>query len=94
MPKEKNKKGDIYKMFAGEILAITTTASMIGVALMSYIIYELSFIEYMSNKFTINYKIIILVVIFIYLFNLIIGLLPVKQTLRKTPAQILSRSDI
>ena len=88
------KKGDIYKMFSGEILAITTTASMIGVALMSYIIYELSFIEYMSNKFMINYKIIILVVIFIYVFNLIIGLLPVKQTLRKTPAQILSRSDI
>ena len=88
------KKKDIYKMFIGEIIAITTIASMIGVALMSYVIYELSFISYLANRFMINTKVIIISIIFIYIFNLIIGLLPVRGTIRKTPAQILSRSDI
>ena len=31
------KKNDIYKMFIGEILAITTMASLPGFALMAYI---------------------------------------------------------
>lgn len=88
------KKKDIYKMFIGEIIAITTIASVTGVLLMSYIIYQLSFITYLSNIFMINQKVILISIIFIYIFNLIIGLLPVRGTIRKTPAQILSRSDI
>ena len=88
------KKKDIYKIFAGEIIAITTIGSLSGVILMSYAINELVKIVYFQNKLIINWYIILLVVIFIYLFNLFIGLLPVFKTIRKTPAQILSRSDI
>lgn len=88
------KKLDIYKMFTGEIIAITTLSSLIGVIFMSYIINQLSFISYMRSKFMMNTSIFILTTIFVYLFNLIVGLLPVYKTIRKTPAQIMSRSDI
>jgi putative ABC transport system permease protein len=88
------KKTDIYKMFIGEIIAITTLSSFVGVILMSYIIKQLSFISYMSSKFMMNTSIFILIMIIVYLLNLIIGLLPVYKVIRKTPAQIMSRSDI
>ncbi len=88
------KKRDIYKMFTGEIIAITTIASVLGVALMSYILYQLSFVEYIMDKYMVNTKTVLITIVFVYVFNLIVGLLPVKLTLRKTPAQILSRSDI
>ncbi len=88
------KKRDIYKMFTGEIIAITTIASVLGVALMSYILYQLSFVEYILDKYMVNTKTVLITIVFVYVFNLVVGLLPVKITLRKTPAQILSRSDI
>lgn len=88
------KRIDIYKMFTGEIIAISTIASMSGVVFMSYILYQLSSLSYYSDKFLINGGVILTVIIIIYLFNLLVGLLPVKMTLKKTPAEIMSRSDI
>ena len=88
------KKSDIYKMFLGEILAITSIASIPGALFMAYIIKILTGIQYISNYFKINTPIILGAIIFIYAFNSLIGLLPVFNTLRKTPAQILSRHDI
>lgn len=88
------KKIDIYKMFFGEIFAITTLASIPGIILMTYILKTLSSIKYISKLFIINPIIVIGAIIFIYLFNIIIGLIPVFNTLRKRPAQILSRHDL
>ncbi len=88
------KKIDIYKMFSGEIIAITTLSSFTGVILMSYIIKQLSFISYISSKYMINTSIFIIIIVIVYSLNLIIGLLPVYKVIRKTPAQIMSRSDI
>lgn len=88
------KKIDIYKMFFGEIFAITTITSIPGLIFMAYILNILSEITYLSNYFIINIPIIVLTIVFIYLFNLLIGLLPVFNTLRKTPASILSRYDL
>lgn len=88
------KKIDIYKMFLGEIIAITTIASMPGLIFMAYIIKVISGIKYISNYFLINPLIIIACIIFIYLFNIIVGLLPVWNVVRKTPSQILSRHDL
>jgi len=88
------KKQDIYKMFTGEILTITTMASVPGVLFMSYVLKELSFIESISDKFLVDAKVIIITIVFMYVFNLFVGLLPVYRTIRKTPAQILSRTDI
>lgn len=88
------KKGDIYKMFIGEILAITTVASMPGFLFMAYILKKISEIEWFSNTFLINPSILIICVALIYGFNIIFGLLPVFKTIRKTPAAILSRTDV
>lgn len=88
------KKGDIYKMFAGEILAITTMASLPGYLFMAYILHKLSGISYFSQMFTVNSAVLAVSLILIYGFNIIFGLLPVFRTIRKTPAAILSRTDI
>ncbi len=88
------KKIDIYKMFFGEIFAITTMASVPGVILMAYILKTLSSIKYLSSMFIINVYGVVITIVFLYVFNLIIGLLPVFNTIRKRPAQILSRYDL
>ena len=88
------KKIDIYKMFFGEIFAITTIASIPGILFMVYILDVLSDIKYLSNLFVINLFGVVITIIFIYLFNLFIGLFPVFNTIRKTPAEILSRHDL
>ena len=88
------KKIDIYKMFFGEIFAITTIASIPGILFMAYILDVLSDIKYLSNLFVINLFGVVITIIFIYLFNLFIGLFPVFNTIRKTPAEILSRHDL
>ena len=88
------KKIDIYKMFTGEVIAISTIGSMTGVFFTSYIICQLTTVNYYANKFLVNGYTILTVIILVYLFNLIVGLLPCALTLRKTPAEIMSRSDI
>ena len=81
-------------MFSGEIIAITTISSIPGLLLMAYILKTISEVASLSNYFIITIPLITTTIIFIYIFNLTIGLLPVFNTLRKTPAQILARYDI
>lgn len=88
------KKTDIYKMFFGEIFVITSIFSMIGVIFMTYILKQLSNIPFIANNYYMDTNVFILIVLFIYVFNILVGLLPVINTIRKTPAKILSRSDI
>lgn len=88
------KKLDIYGMFFSEIFAITTISSVPGVIFMTYILKTLTGISYLSRMFLINNIVVILTIVFVYLFNLIIGLLPVFNVLRKKPAVILSRYDL
>lgn len=88
------KKSDIYKMFMGEAFAITTLAQVPGVLFMGYCIHVLLGISYVSRNYVMNVGVILLCVVLLYLFNIIIGLIPVFNTIRKTPAQILSRHDL
>ena len=88
------KKSDIYRMFTGEIIAIITIASLPGFAFMSYILYKLANMEYFSDMFLVTPAILGLCLAVIYGFNLVFGLLPVFRTIRKTPAAILSRTDV
>ncbi len=88
------KKKDIYKMFLGEVIAITTLASVPGYLLMIYILNTLVTLPLMKDQFTLNSNVLIISIILIYLFNILVGLLPVFNTLKKTPAAILSRTDI
>lgn len=88
------KKGDIYKMFLGEILVITTITGLPGAALMISVLKEITKISFFGTKFVMDARVIIISFILIYGLNIIVGLLPIRQTIRKTPAEILSRNDV
>ena len=88
------KKSDIYKMFMGEAFAITSLTQIPGVLFMSYCISVLSDISYVERNYVMNPAVMILCILLLYIFNIIIGLIPVANTIRKTPAEILSRHDL
>lgn len=87
------KKKDIYIMFMGEIIAITTMSSVAGILLCAYLLKIISNIEF-APSFVINLPVIIGSILLVYGFNLIVGLVPVFNTIRKRPSEILSRTDI
>ncbi len=88
------KKTDIYKMFLGEIIAITTVSSLLGIIIMSYALSKLCQISYISSVFAMNPVVFFGAVIIVYVFNSVVGLIPVFNTMRKTPAAILARYDV
>ncbi len=88
------KKMDIYKMFLGEIIAITTVTAIPGLLITANIIKGLQMIPYYQDQFMLNLSVIGISVLIIFVFNIIVGLLPVFNVIRKTPAQILSRNDV
>ncbi len=88
------KKSDIYKMFMGEAFAITTLTSVPGVLFMGYCLSVVSDINYISKNYIINWWVVLLCIIILYVFNIIISLIPVFNTMRKTPAGILARHDL
>ena len=81
-------------MFLGEILAIDVFISLPGIAFMSYIVSNLAKTSFYSNQFVFNPLVVAISVAIVFGFHLIIGLLPVFNTLRKTPAEILSGNAI
>ena len=81
-------------MFIGEAFAITTLASLPGILFIGYCLHVLSDISFVSKNYAMNGYIIIFCMIVLYGFNIIISLIPVFNTMRKTPAQILSRHDV
>ena len=88
------KKRDIYRMFYGEIIAITTISSVPGIIFAAYVLNILSKIKYIGEYFLINFNVVLISVLFVYVFNLVIGLIPVFNTIRRKPASILSRYDL
>lgn len=88
------KKTDIYKMFLGEILIITTIGGVPGAALMCSVLNEVTKISFFSGQYVMDARVIIVGIILIYLLNIVVGLLPISTTIRKTPAEILSRNDV
>ena len=88
------KKSDVYKMFAGEILVITTIAGIPGIIIMASLLKELKKISIAESVFMINPFVIITSLVLIYGFNLLVGLLPIWNVIRKTPAEVLARNDI
>lgn len=89
------KKKDIYRMFTGEILVITLITAVPGVAFMYYILYSLSEASYfLEGMYMVTPVVALLSLAILILFNLFSGLIPVYFTMRKTPAQILARTDI
>ena len=88
------KKRDIYKMFSGEIIAITTIASIPGMLFMFLIISRVIKMSAFQEMFMLNPGVMLVCLIIIFGLNVVFGLTPVWRTIRKTPAAILARTDI
>lgn len=88
------KKFDIYKMFFGEIFAITTLVGLPGLISMVYIVSQLMKITLFQSYFYFDFVVGVIALIGIYFVNTIFGLMPVWRVIRKTPAEILSRTDV
>lgn len=88
------KKADVYRMFAGEIVMITLIGGGVGSLAMYYLLSALSKVSMFSIKILINPAIGVLSFLILFFFHLVVGLLPVYFTIRKTPASILSRKDV
>lgn len=88
------KRSDVYRMFAGEIIVATTIAGLTGIILCYAFIYSLSDIQMVARVMSSNPFLVLVSATILYVFNTIIGLLPVWLTVRSTPATILARKDI
>lgn len=89
------KKREIYRMFIGEIIVITTITGIPGIALMYYLMKNVVRMStYLAGLYILEPYVMLLTFGVSIVFNLIVGLIPVFRTMRKTPAQILSRVDI
>ncbi len=87
------KKSDIYRMFTGEIFAITTCQSS-GICIDGILSLSAFADGTFGELFLVTPAVLALCLILIYGLNLIFGLLPVFRTIRKRPAAILSRTDV
>ncbi len=89
------KKKDIYKMFTGEILVMTFITAIPGIAIMYFALQQVVKVTYyLEGLYMITPKIALITFGIVVVFNLFAGLIPVFVTMRKTPAQILARTDI
>ena len=88
------KKTDIYKMFSNEIIAISIISAIPGIWLMYNILKTIAGLEFFKNNYMLDWRVIILSAVVFLLFNLVVGLLPVRATIKKSPASILARNDV
>ena len=88
------KKRDIYAMFSGEIIAITLIASAPGILVTAYVLGQMSKVNFLEGLFVMNPILIIISLLLVLTFNLFVGLIPVFNTIKKRPAEILARTDI
>ena len=89
------KKKDIYRMFTGEILVITFITAVPGIVIMYFVLTQLVKVTYyIEGLYIITPAVAAITFGIILVFNLLAGLIPVFSTMRKTPAQILARTDI
>lgn len=87
-------KFDIKKMFAIEILLITTLTSLVGYLIMTYLLLRVqAVVDDFVEVFHISFLSLLSGILIIYIVNLVAGLIPVSNLLRKTPAEILSKYD-
>lgn len=88
-------KGDIIKIFALEILMITSISSFLGYSLMVLFLKRLQVtIDIIITYISLPFFVILLGVVVIYITNLLSGLLPVVLLLRKTPSEIAKKHDL
>lgn len=88
-------KRDIYKIFLGEIIALTTLGSLTGYLVMSFLINRVQHsLQGVLDMFYLPIHYFLAGIIFIYFINVLFGMLPIMNLLRKTPSQINAKYDI
>ncbi|MGI6176902.1 MAG: ATP-binding cassette domain-containing protein [Eubacterium sp.] len=90
------KKGEIYRKFAGEAVAITIMTSLPAMAVMAYFLNAMakSSLALLSDAFYMSPMLFLAAFGLVFIFNVVAGLLPLIGTLHKTPAAILARNDV
>ena len=87
-------KLDIHKIFTVETIVVTTITSLLGYAAATTLLWRLQLlIEDFTTVIKVTPLSIVAGVIIIYVVNIVSGLIPVTNLLRKTPAEILSKYD-
>ena len=87
-------KSSIVGLFAFENAVLTTYTSLVGAVLTTFVTFIISSIP--SLGFEINYPwyAFILTILFLYLANIVVGVLPIRKLLKLPPAQLASKYDI
>lgn len=89
------KKLDIYKVFIGEILAISIMTTIPAMLIMYYLETNvLQSIRLVGTIFHMDLPLLIVSIVGLLLFNIISGIIPVWGTMNESPAEILSRCDV
>ena len=87
-------KGDIRKIFVTEIILITSITSLVGYLATSYVLIKVQALAADFYEFIhVSAFSLLAGVVLIYTINILSGLIPVSNLLRRTPAEILSKYD-
>ncbi|QMS84496.1 ABC transporter ATP-binding protein/permease [Candidatus Xianfuyuplasma coldseepsis] len=87
-------KLDVHKMFLTETVLITSLTSLFGYALTTWLLWRIQLaVDDFTEAIQVTPLSVIAGVLIIYLINIVSGLIPVGNLLRKTPAEILSKYD-
>lgn len=87
-------KTNIVKMFACENFMITSCTSVPGVLFISLVSFFVSRIESLGINRIYPWYAIILTILFFYVTNILVGILPVLRLLHLPPAQLAAKYDI
>lgn len=87
-------KGSIVFVYAIEVLIISLKTTLIGGVLLYVITNIISGIPIIDANIAIPFEIFLTTTFGMIILNVLVGILPVVLTLRKTPSQILTKYDI
>lgn len=87
-------KVEVKNMFFVDTLILITKTSLIGILISIIVVAQNSDMLGSVIALRVNPIFIIIVVIATYVLNLFVSMLPISKLLRKTPAQMLTHSDI
>jgi len=87
-------KYSIIGMFAYENFLITTKTSLVGALMTVFISYVIAQVPAAGYEFYYPWYLFAATVLVIYLFNIFIGILPIRKMLKLPPAQLAAKYDI
>ena len=82
------------KMCIMLLMLIIFGISLPGVLFVSYCLYLLFDISYIEGNYVMNIYVLLLCILIVYIFNILVGLMLVFNTIKKTLVEILDRHDL